>query len=285
MIPAIRVVALCAMLLTAFNTFAQTKTDVSYAQETARSKALLNKAVSFYREHKDSALPVFSRQGEFIDQELYVYVVNTQGVLLASGGPSVILVGREISNLLDQNLKTAFHQALTAPEGEVHEADYRWVNPDDGKVEPKHTYYQRIGDRVLAVGYYLPRSNPDQAKNLLDAAAKAVVENPSQTYQAINNLDRSFFQDDLYVFVVDLKSNQFVAHGYNRRLVGTDFKGLLSADGKPIGQSMLDAVNSEGKGEFEYLWRNPVTGRTEHKHTYLRKVGNDLVAVGYYSRK
>jgi len=33
----------------------------------------------------------------------------------------------------------------------------------------------------------------------------------------------------------------------------------------------------------EYRWRNPVTGKIEHKHAYMRKVGEFLVAVGYYS--
>ncbi|MEX5618499.1 calcium channel protein, partial [Pseudomonas syringae] len=37
------------------------------------------------------------------------------------------------------------------------------------------------------------------------------------------------------------------------------------------------------EGEYEYRWRNPVTSKIEHKHAYARKVGEFMVAVGYYS--
>lgn len=264
---------------------AQPTEDAAYKEDAEKARALLQKAVDYYREHQDKALAVFSRQGEFIDGQLYVYVIDTKGVMLASGGPSVILVGRDVSNVLDEDLKQVFAKALREPEGQMHDAEYRWVNWNDGKVQRKHTYYQRIGDRVLAVGYYLPRSSPEQAKTLLDRASTAISQEPQATFEAINKLDRNFYQDDLYVFAVDLKTSRFVAHGYNHRLVGTPFKSLKSADGKPIGQQMLDAIeNSSGEGELAYLWRNPATERNEHKHSYLRKVGDYLVAVGYYTR-
>jgi cytochrome c len=213
-----------------------------------------------------------------------VYVVATQGVMLASGGPSVMLVGRDASSVLPDELKTAFQKALAEPEGQMRTAEYRWTNWNDGKIQRKHTYYRRIGDRVLAVGYYMPRANPTQAKTLLEQASMAVKADPQATLEAINALDPRFYQNDLYVFVVDLKTKRFIAHSYNQRLIGTDFQLLISADGKPIGQHMLNAVKDEGLGEFDYLWSNPVTNRKEPKHTYLNKVGDYLVAVGYYTR-
>ncbi|MEN0108578.1 MAG: cache domain-containing protein, partial [Pseudomonas sp.] len=192
--------------------------------------------------------------------------------------------GRDVSATLDADTKSAFARAISEPQGEMHEAEYRWVNRQDGKVERKHTYYQRINDRIIAVGYYLPRANPQAAKKLLDEAVVAINKDPQSSFAAINDLDPRYLQDDLYVFVVDLSSKRFVAHGYNRRLIGTDFANLKAPDGAEIGQRMLDAVNKDGKGELEYLWRNPVTERNEHKHAYLERVGNYLVAVGYYTR-
>lgn len=40
---------------------------------------------------------------------------------------------------------------------------------------------------------------------------------------------------------------------------------------------------SQDYGEIQYRWKNPVTGKVENKHPYLKKVGHFLVAVGYYS--
>ena len=49
------------------------------------AKALLEKALAYYHKQGDKAFAAFSRQGEFIDQDRYVFVVDTKGVLLASG--------------------------------------------------------------------------------------------------------------------------------------------------------------------------------------------------------
>lgn len=258
--------------------------EADYTQEAARAKVLLQHAVDYYKAKGDDAFPAFSRQGAFIDRELYVYVVDSNRVMLASGGPSVIWVGQKITNALSADLTKALEEALIIPEGKTHEAEYRWENRSNGKVQRKHAYFQRVGDRVLAVGYYMPRSNPEQAKVLLDKAVHDIEQVPDKTIQAINKFDPRYYQDDLYVFVVNMKNNLFIAHGYNSRLIGTNFESLLSADGKPIGQAILDTANSQGEGELEYLWKNPATERNEHKHTYFRKAGNKLIAVGYYSR-
>jgi cytochrome c len=103
--------------------------DEDYAQETERATRLLNKAVALYRIKGPAAWVDFSRQGGFVDGEMYVYVVDTNGVMLASGGPSVILVGRNVSSVLDGELHRAFKDALSVPEdGKVRSAEYRWLN-------------------------------------------------------------------------------------------------------------------------------------------------------------
>lgn len=161
-------------------------------------------------------------------------------------------------------------------------AKYRWMNVRDGRVEQKQVYYQRVGDRVIAVGDYLPRASPDQAKNLLERASSALKKDPQVTLRSINDLSASFREDDLYVFVVDLKSHRYLAHGYNVRLLGVDFTTIKDPEGKPVGAPILAMVDWVDSGGYDYRWRNPVTGKVEDKHALFRKVGNYLVAVGYY---
>ncbi|QRY76971.1 cache domain-containing protein [Pseudomonas sp. PDNC002] len=253
--------------------------------EDARAKALLSKAVAAYKHDGDKAFAAFSRQGEFVDGDLYVFVVDSQGTMLASGGPSVVLIGRDVSSTLDPSLQQQFVQALKSPDtGKVQQADYRWKNWADGKVERKHVYYQRVGERFIAVGYYIPRASAQQAAAMLDKAVKAIEKDPDATIKQINALDKAFIEDDLYVFVVDLDTSKFVAHGFNTRMVGTDFESLKDPGGNPIGHAMLELVKSKGEAEFEYQWRNPVTSKVENKHAFLRKAGHYLVAVGYYTR-
>ncbi|AZF09775.1 Cytochrome c [Pseudomonas sp. R2-37-08W] len=252
--------------------------------EAQAAKALLEKALAYYQSNGDKALAAFSRQGEFIDQDRYVFVVDTKGVLLASGGPSSALIGRDVSEVLGPDLQASFKQAISAPEGQgIQQADYRWQNWNDGKVEHKHVFYQRVGERILAVGYYLPRATPEQARALRNKAVNALVKDEAGTLKAINSLQGGFLQDDLYVFVVDLDTRRYVAHGTNLRLINTDFAKVKDPDGKPVGEPILHLMTEQDQGEYKYRWKNPVTGKVENKHAYLRKAGRFMVAVGYYS--
>lgn len=253
------------------------------ADEGAAAKALLEKAVAYYQQQGDKAFAAFSRQGDFVDKDRYVFVVDTHGVMLASGGPSAALIGRDVSEVLGPDLKKAFKDVLKTPSEGVQEAEYRWQNWVDGKVERKRVFFQRVGERILAVGYYLPRASADQARALLDKAATALGSDQKQTLNAINSLKGGFLQDDLYVFVVDLKTHRYVAHGTNLRLINTDFGKIRDPEGKPVGEPILALMAKQDQGEYEYRWKNPVTGKVEDKHAYLRKVGDLLVAVGYYS--
>ena len=248
------------------------------------AKALLEKALAYYQTNGDKAFAAFSRQGEFVDQDRYVFVVNTKGVLLASGGPSSALIGRNVSEVLGPDLNKSFKEALAVPEGSgIQQADYRWQNWNDGKVERKHVYYQRVGQRILAVGYYLPRATPEHARALRNKAVKALEKDPVGTLKAINAMQGGFLQDDLYVFVVDLDTQRYVAHGTTPRLVNTDFSKIKDPDGKPVGEPILAVMAEQDQGEYTYRWKNPVTGKVENKHAYLRKTGHFMVAVGYYS--
>lgn len=248
------------------------------------AKALLEKALAYYHKQGDKAFAAFSRQGEFIDQDRYVFVVDTKGVLLASGGPSSALIGRDVSEVLGPDLRQSFKDALKVPENQgIQQADYRWQNWNDGKVEHKHVFYQRVGERILAVGYYLPRATPEQARALRNKAVEALVKDEADTLKAINSLQGGFLQDDLYVFVVDLNTRRYVAHGTNLRLINTDFAKIKDPDGKPVGVPILQMMAEQDQGEYKYRWKNPVTGKVENKHAYVRKSGHFMVAVGYYS--
>jgi signal transduction histidine kinase len=253
-------------------------------EDAQAAKALLERALAYYQSNGDKAFAAFSRQGDFVDQDRYVFVVDTKGVLLASGGPSSALIGRNVSEVLGPDLKQSFKDALAVPEGSgIQQAEYRWQNWNDGKVERKHVYYQRVGQRILAVGYYLPRATPEHARALRNKAVKALEKDPVGTLKAINDMQGGFLQDDLYVFVVDLDTHRYVAHGTTPRLVNTDFSKIKDPDGKPVGEPILAVMAEQDQGEYKYRWKNPVTGKVENKHAYLRKAGHFMVAVGYYS--
>ena len=66
-----------------------------------RARGLLARAVVRFREQGDAAFAAFNHPAEFVDAELYVYVLGTDGTFLASGGSSAALIGRKVTNMRD----------------------------------------------------------------------------------------------------------------------------------------------------------------------------------------
>lgn len=264
---------------------AATATRESVASDVQRARALLARAIIRYRQQGDEAFAAFNGPTEFVDGELYVWVLGTDGVMLASGGSSSALIGRKVSNMRDAFGTPFFYDMLekakTSDSGVV---EYRWLNRLHHKPERKITLFTKIGTRLLAVGYYIPRASAEQASAMLERAVGAMQADPVKALAAFNDLNGGYIEDDLYVFVVGIDNGKFRAHGVSGRLVGSDGYALTDPNGKPVIRQMLDVLKDKDRGELDYAWRNPVTRQVENKHTLFRKVGNNLVGVGYYTR-
>lgn len=145
----------------------QPPATTSAAGDAQRAQALLARAVALYRKQGDKAFAAFDNPTDFVDGELYVFVLGTDGVMLASGGSSAALIGRKVMNMTDAFGTPFFwdmlEKAKTSDSGTV---EYRWLNKLDHKTERKITYFQKVGARLLAVGYYilgLPRTGRSDA--------------------------------------------------------------------------------------------------------------------------
>ena len=103
----------------------------------------------------DQAFAAFNDQnGSFLAKELYVFVFDINGKYRASGfNPK--LTGRDAYDLRDADGKYLVREmidiAKTTGAGTVN---YVWYNPDDQKVERKHSLIRRVGDFIVGVGYY-----------------------------------------------------------------------------------------------------------------------------------
>jgi cytochrome c len=266
-------------LLMAHHVFA-----VAASDEAQVARRLLDRAVSHYKQNGDAALASFSRQGEFTRGSHYVYVMATDGLLLASGGPSIVLVGRNVLDLHDVSgtpfIRAIVDRALTVGTGTQ---EYRWLNREHTKVERKIVHFERVGERILVVGYYVPYATPEQAKAMLGRAVEAVRADPEAAIRAFDDLNGSFVEDDLYVFAIDARSKLFLAHGANPRLVTTFAPRLRDANGQAFIEGLLDAVRDKDSGEVRYAWRNTVTSEVLTKNTFLERVGDIVLGVGYYT--
>lgn len=258
-------------------------TEESVAQEQEKVKALLDKAVSRYRERGPRALAEIGRAGEFVEGNRYVYVMNTKGIMEASGGLSSILIGRNIADMSDYSGNYVFRSILEgALENGEGTADYHWAHPSHGRLQRKIAHYKRVDDYIFIAGYFAPRSTPEQALALLDKAVAEVKLHGPAAFDKFNRLDGGFVTDDLYVYVVGVDDLIIKAHGVNPRLIGRPAETIRDAAANNIYESVPTAPQVADSGSYEYRWRNPITGKDEHKRAHFVRVGDAYIAVGVY---
>ncbi len=143
-------------------------------RSTARqARAMFDRAVKFLDGNgPDRAFAAFNdRKGQFVHKDLYVFVIDRNGVYRANGASPNTLVGLTVLDSRDAAGNPLFHDMIDAvkdqPEGMVR---YVWLDRLTNRVEPKVTYLHRSGDYILGVGYYAPRSSADDARKMLGKA-------------------------------------------------------------------------------------------------------------------
>lgn len=254
-----------------------------------QAQALLDKAVAYLQQHPaEQAYAAFNNQkGPFVRDDLYVFVFDLEtGVMHAHGGSPEGLVGMNVMDLRDAAGKPLIREmAEVAQSKGSGSVEYVWLNRKNNHLETKTSLVRRVGNNVVAVGYYVPRGSPEEARDLLKRATAALRANPSQALEEFNKPNGRFTHHDLYVFAVGLNDGKFHAMGANPGLVGLDVKDLKNAEGKPIIQDMINIAKEKGSGEYEYSWRNPANNKVEKKHSYVEKVGDYVVGVGYYTKQ
>lgn len=122
----------------------------------------------------------------------------------------------------------------------------------------------------------------DEAKALMNKAVTYLKANgKDKAFEAFNNKKGDFVNKDLYIFVLDL-NGKILSHGANEKLIGKDMMGIKDKNGQLFIQKMVDLAKTKGKGEVEYYWDNPVTKQVALKVSLFEKVGDVIVACGYY---
>jgi cytochrome c len=138
-------------------TLALTVSSASAAGPTRNdATALVAKAAAHLKANgKDKTLAAINTpNGEFHKGELYVLAYDPRGVMVAHPiNPK--LIGLDLVDVPDADGKYFRREiAALAKAGKPGWIDYKYKNPETGKVEAKTTYVQPAGDVVLAAGIY-----------------------------------------------------------------------------------------------------------------------------------
>lgn len=250
------------------------------------ARALFDQAVKYLQANgPEKSWAAFSnRQGPFVKKDLYVYVIDHRGTYIANGAAPDTLVGLNVLDSVDAAGTPLFRHMIAVTEKQTEaRIRYVWLNRKSNHVEPKNAWLYRSGDYILGVGYYSPHATAIDAQKLLgEAVAFAIQNGLSDATKAFNDSRGAFVHDDLYVFAVNLDSGKFEAHGMNPAWAGTDARDLHDVEGHALIQEMIDVAKTKGAGVVDYVWRNPVTNAVERKRSFIQRVDNSLLGVGYY---
>lgn len=135
------------LCLLAFAAFAAPKDDAI---------ALVKDAEKFIKANgKEKALQEMSKpDGKWVKGELYVFAYDLQAVMVAHP-KNPKLVGKNLMEVPDVDgklfRKEIVEQAKAKGSGWV---DYKYKNPETGKIEDKTTYLLKVGDIILCCGIY-----------------------------------------------------------------------------------------------------------------------------------
>ena len=140
---------------------------------------------------------------------------------------------------------------------------------------------------VLAAGTSLvaqaaERSTPREARTMFDQAVRYMEENgPERAFAAFNDRQGNFVRKDLYVFAIDDKGVYHASGAAPETLVGLKVLDTTDAAGNPLFREMIDATRVNQEATVRYVWLNRATNKVEPKVSYVRKVGQYVVGVGY----
>lgn len=98
---------------------------------------------------------VLSKAPGTIDRDLYAYILNQNGVVMANGAIPAMTPGTNLYNFRDQNGKYMMREQLEVCKGTGSGwVDFRFLSPLTQTIEDKSTYIERMGDYCVGVGVY-----------------------------------------------------------------------------------------------------------------------------------
>ncbi|MBE9539227.1 MAG: cache domain-containing protein [Proteobacteria bacterium] len=127
------------------------------------------------------------------------------------------------------------------------------------------------------------RGTPREAKDMLrEAVALMKSAGPAKALAKFNDPKGAFVRGDLYIFALEMGSGDYLASGGSPQLVGQNFFEQHEAAGREVSQRMLELVKTMGYGIVEYEWLNRTTNKIETKFSYVWRVEDVVLGVGFY---
>ena len=127
-----------------------------YGRSGEEAKQFVKKAIEFYKKAgKAIALAEYTNpKGPFIESDMYVFVLNLKGTMLAHG-VNEKYIGHDFIDVKDSDGRSFIREIVevgnTKGQGFV---DYKWYNPLTKEDLQKHVYFEKVDDVIICSGVY-----------------------------------------------------------------------------------------------------------------------------------
>lgn len=119
------------------------------------AQAMVEKAVILVKAEGEKAFPKLSDpNGEYVKGDVYVTVIDKQGVVRSNVNPKMI--GVNMWDATDPDGVKITQLPWTATEkSDTAWINYKFTNRETKKIEAKRTYVHRVGDYVIQSGVFV----------------------------------------------------------------------------------------------------------------------------------
>jgi cytochrome c len=127
-----------------------------YGQSVEEAKAFVQKAIAFYKKTgKAIAMAEFTNpKGPFIQGDMYVFVLNLKGTLLAHG-VNEKYIGHDFIDVKDSDGRSFVKEIVDVANKKGNGvADYKWYNPKTKEDLLKEVYFEKVDDVIICSGIY-----------------------------------------------------------------------------------------------------------------------------------
>ncbi len=90
--------------------------------------------------------------------------------------------------------------------------------------------------------------------------------------------DGGFIKGDLYIFVLD-HNGLYITGGKTANIL---YSEMIKSDGYSIGEMIADNATEQGVW-VEYMWKQPATGESKHKKSWVVRTKDYIFGSGVYS--
>lgn len=124
-----------------------------------------------------------------------------------------------------------------------------------------------------------PSGTAAEARTMFEKAVASLKADKSKALEMFNAGSDGFKDRDLYPFCANVSDGVFTAHP---RLKGQKLSDLKEKSGRPFGQEIMAAAKEDTVSEVAYDYPKPGTETPVPKVAFVQKVGDQVLAVGYY---